>query len=254
VHSRIGSRSLGRGVRRKLRLLEIYAVFSSLVLGLLSVAAFSHGIESARFTELTVERLNIVEADGKPRLVISNTARAPGWVFQGVAVPGRPKNAGLIFFNDEGDEDGGLIYGSNPVAGGGYSAGASLTFDQYHQDQVVALQYNDENGQRRMGLAVNDEPTTYTLAQTAVRQNAIRSMSPGRARDAAQRSLDSLTASDPPVNRAYFGRARDGSAVLRLADRQGHPRIRMIVDSVGEARLEFLDASGHVTTTLPSAR
>ena len=59
----------------------------------------------------------------------------------------------MIFYNDEGTEDGGLIF-SGKKENGKVSAVGSLTFDQYEQDQTIALQYIDDSGQRRAGLAI----------------------------------------------------------------------------------------------------
>jgi hypothetical protein len=53
------------------------------------------------------------------------------------------------------------------------------------------------------------------------------------------------------VQRLFIGRDYSKSAVLTLADRNGKPRLRLSVDSIGAARIEFLDDAGHVTRTLP---
>ena len=63
------------------------------------------------FNEIDVQRINIVEPDGTVRMIISDTARAPGMIIKGKQYPhpdGR-KVAGMIFYNDEGTENGGLI-------------------------------------------------------------------------------------------------------------------------------------------------
>ena len=41
-----------------------------------------------------------------------------------------------------------------------------------------------------------------------------------------------------------------GDTILNMRDRQGKPRLRLVVDSLGAARIEFLDASGRVTNTI----
>lgn len=53
------------------------------------------------------------------------------------------------------------------------------------------------------------------------------------------------------VQRLFIGRDYEKSAVLNLADRNGKPRLRLAVDSLGAARIEFLDEAGRVTHTLP---
>ena len=63
---------------------------------------------------ISVERINIVEKDGKLRMVISNRARQHPGVLDGKVMPrpnGRPP--GMIFFNHRGDEAGGLIFDEN---------------------------------------------------------------------------------------------------------------------------------------------
>src|SRR5437667_5527281 len=95
---------------------------STLLLGALSIAAFRQA-NRARFTELDVERINIVEPDGKLRLVISNRPRSIGPIYKGqpFGYPGggRP---GLIFFNDEGTENGGLTFTGKRKEDGSYTS------------------------------------------------------------------------------------------------------------------------------------
>jgi hypothetical protein len=38
--------------------------------------------------------------------------------------------------------------------------------------------------------------------------------------------------------------------VINLSDRQGRPRLRLVVDSLGAARIDFLDAGGRVTRSV----
>ena len=53
------------------------------------------------------------------------------------------------------------------------------------------------------------------------------------------------------AQRLFIGRDPDKNAVLSLADREGKPRLRLAVDSLGNAKVEFLDAAGKVTARLP---
>src|SRR5580700_65453 len=62
--------------------------------------------------ELDVQRINVREPDGTLRMTISNSATAPGLIFKGKehAFPNR-QAAGILFFDDEGTENGGLLFG-----------------------------------------------------------------------------------------------------------------------------------------------
>ena len=73
-------------IRSELRALKAYALIVTLVLGTLSIAAFKQGTPRAKFTEIDVERINIVEPDGKLRMVLSNRPRSIGPIYKGQAV------------------------------------------------------------------------------------------------------------------------------------------------------------------------
>jgi hypothetical protein len=51
----------------------------------------------------------------------------------------------------------------------------------------------------------------------------------------------------------FIGRTNDRTATVTLSDANSRPRLRLSVRSDGEAKLEFLDASGKVTQTLPAS-
>ncbi len=51
-----------------------------------------------------------------------------------------------------------------------------------------------------------------------------------------------------------MGRDRGKAALVSLGDRNGKERLRLSVDSLGAARVEFLDENGKVTYSLPETR
>jgi hypothetical protein len=238
-------------LEREVRFLKLYAAASSFCLLLLCLAAFQQSpAEKQRFTEIDVERINVVEPDGTLRMVIANRPRSPGPVMRGqpFAYPGGSR-PGMIFYNDEGSETGGLIFSGRRNPDGTYEAVGSLTFDQYEQDQIIALQYIDSNGQRRHGLQILDR-SEAVLTREVARWDSIQAMPPGPARDSA---LVQLRVDYPVAQRVYVGRGRNRAAALTLGDPQGRTRLRLTVDSLGVARMEFLDAEGKVTYSLPDS-
>jgi hypothetical protein len=78
---------------------------------------------------------------------------------------GRVGSAGMIFFDPQGTEVGGLTFRTEIRPDGTYTASRSLTFDQHQQDQVVGLQYSDNGKTRGQGLSVWDRPTSITLKE-----------------------------------------------------------------------------------------
>lgn len=133
-------------LEKEVRFLKRYALAATLVCGLILLTAFTLQNRKQKFEEIDVERINVVEKDGSLRLVIANNERSPGLLQRGKPFGngggGRP---GFIFFNDEGTEAGGLTV-SGRREKGEVGATASLTFDQYEQDQTIALQYVDYGG------------------------------------------------------------------------------------------------------------
>lgn len=66
---------------------------------------------STEFDQITVHRINVVEPDGTLRRVISNHDKLPGIIVHGKEKPFDGPQAGVIFYNGEGSENGGLIFG-----------------------------------------------------------------------------------------------------------------------------------------------
>src|SRR5947209_4248344 len=148
-----------RTLRRDLRFLKAYAAGSTVVIVFLTGGAFLQPPASRqKFGEIDVERINVVENDGRVRLVIANAARQAVTVIDGKQIlPNRKRDAGLIFFNDEGDEDGGMTW-SGRIENGVAHADAGLSFDQYKQDETVTLRYAQTGADRQAGLTVADRP------------------------------------------------------------------------------------------------
>lgn len=228
------------------KLVRISIAMSALFMVIGIASLLSGRAARTHFGEIDVERLNIVEKDGKLRLVIANKELTPGPVERGVPFGyGSGRRIGLIFYNDEGTECGGLAFGSSRT-GDQYEAGAILAFDQYDQDQAIALQHYESNSRRYSGLTIAEYPTGITNKRRSEKYGELEKMPAGPAKDKAQRELEALDGRA----RAYFGRARDGAAVVNLMDGSGQTRLRLRVDAAGAARIEFLDATGKVTKTI----
>ncbi len=179
--------------------------------------------------ELEVKRINVVGEDGRTQLVISNRERLPDPVIDGKVLKrkGIP-TAGLIFYNDEEDECGGLVFG-----GGGQGATAGLLFDQYKQDQVIGLIYSEGDGERHYGLQIWDRPDIPFLE--------IWEAAKSRGGQPRPELFGAL--------RIFVGRTPKGEALIKISDRQGRERLRIVVDDA--PRIEFLDERGEVIHRLP---
>src|SRR5512134_3478510 len=115
-------------LRRQVRILQLYAALTCVGAAFFSLTAFTQSPAPQRIDELTVQRLNVVDANGTLRFVLSNKDRMHPGVMDGVTI-NRPRPvAGMLFFNDEGDAVGGLTY-TGTVAGGRGRANAGIMFD-----------------------------------------------------------------------------------------------------------------------------
>ena len=165
------------------------------------------------FDEIRVHRMDVVEPDGTLRMVISNKDRLPPVIVKGVEHPelGEPRpQAGMLFYNDEGSENGGLIFGGRKNEKGEVvDAGGSLSFDKYGANQIVQLVGVDDATDRFAGLAVNGQK-----------------------------------------RRIWVGTTGDGSASIALMDTNGRKRIVMQVPEQGDPSLTFLDEKGNAVRRL----
>ena len=241
-------------LRREVLRLRRTNIVAITLLVIVSASAFWRGQTHTKFDEIDVQRINVREPDGKLRLTISSHARLPEVVVGGKSYPLRGgtgvQSAGLIFFNDEGNEDGGLIWAGHSRRNG-YQASAALTFDQFNQDETVSLGYDDVNRRREAGLTVIDRPDEpiQIFAESAMAIRALKDTAEQRRR--MQQFRQSLLARGAvPATRFFAGKRPDRSAIVVLSDPKGHPRLRLVVDSLGSPRIDFLDDSGRVMRSL----
>ena len=170
------------------------------------------------FDQITVHRINVVEPNGTLRMVISDHAELPGVIVKGEeeTPPTRPQ-AGMLFYNDEGSEVGGLIFaGHKNSRGQVVDSGGSLSFDKYGASQIVQLAGVDDKTNKFAGLSVSGY-SGETHAQ-----------------------------------RIWVGRGRNGDATVELMDAKGRKRLVLDVTPEGAASISFLDASGKVIDRFPA--
>ena len=223
---------------------RVLLIYSGVLTAVLSIVLLSGSgaARKASFDQIDVKRINVVEPDGTIRLVISDQSHFPGLIVKGKQYPHDRETAGMLFFNDEGTENGGLIFGGRKDKSGKVRSWGHLSFDQYMGDQVVVLEAGEEDGKRHSGIQFVDEPDIPMSAIT----DAL--LLPPAQREAR---LEQLFSKDKPQPRAYLGRRSDRSAALLLKDPQGRDRVVMAVSADGNPSLEFLDEQGKVMAQFP---
>jgi hypothetical protein len=189
------------------------AILSTAFAVVLLTGAKSTNVKS--FDRIQAHRIDIVEPDGTLRMLLTNRDQMPGVIVKGKENPkvDRPQ-AGLLFFNDEGTENGGLIFGGHRDQKGDIvDSGGSLSFDKYGASQIVQLVGVDDKDNQFAGLVVSDQTT---------RMN----------------------------RRIWVGRQDNGASVIALMDAKGRKRIVMQVAADGNPSLDFIGADGQVIKSL----
>lgn len=237
------------------RFLPLYsgAVTAALLVAVL--AGFNdRATEDRRFGSIDVQRLRLVEPDGTVRLILAGNTRLPGVIVKGheYAHEGRKKNgtAGMIFYDAEGSESGGLSFGGRRLEDGKVVRDGHLSFDQYGQDEMMTLVAVQNGDKRRAGLQFKDQPD-YPI------EDLLKLMEADRGKPEAQRMkrVEDYVAAHGAMHipRVWLGRNDDRSSSLELKDDQGRPRLVAKVASDGTPTLEFLDANGDSVGRWPTA-
>jgi hypothetical protein len=223
------------------RLMLGYSVLVTSILAGLTVSQAVSGPSKVSYDEIDVHRINVRERNGTLRMIISSADTAPGIIVKGKEIPHPDRrSAGIVFYNDEGTENGGLIFGGARKDGRVTSYG-HLSFDQYEQDQVVVLEQSEKNGERYATLSFWDRP------DTALPWDLTQRMSTPEGR-AEVKKLDKAGGFGYP--RLFLGKTDSSASTLSLKDAKGRPRLVMQVTPGGSASIAFLDESGKTVRTL----
>jgi hypothetical protein len=235
-------------LEKEVRFLKLYAAVATLFCGVFLLSAFAIQSRKQRFEEIDVERINIVEKDGKLRMVISNQERQHPGISNGKVIERKGQRPpGMIFFNQLGDEMGGLIFGDN----GGNGHFGSLTFDKVRNDQTMGFRYlESDNGTYQSGLEMWQQPNIPSDVMLSKYEAASKITDEAKRKVAIQALVDN---NELTTNRLFLGKQRDNSLMLLMSDIKGRPRIRMQIAPDGTPRLEFLDEAGKVVYGLPNA-
>lgn len=217
---------------------RLYATVFALLL-VSFVAAFGSGRRTARFDEITVGQINIVDSEGRTRVILA-----------GGYPPRREDLAGLIFINQEGVEAGGLVYTGTRDTAEGVEAGAILTFDQFDNDQIVALSYDQSGDQKRQGLTIQDRPDTLSDRVKEAYRAVDGASSPEERDSLVNFHLSRIPQQEFVSRRLFVGRSWNRASLVTLSDPNGKPRLRLEVDSLGAASISFLDEEGEVVRTI----
>jgi hypothetical protein len=226
------------------RFLAVYSGVLTIVFAVSVLCGFAP-LRNQSFDQLTVHRINFVEPDGRPRLIISDRAEFPGAFEHGKENP-RPDRgdvAGLLFMNDEASEMGGLIWGGLKDKDGKIQNHGHLSFDEYEQDRIFAIDCGREDQDKWSAIHIG-ERGDYPIQQAFDAKLQISKL-PKDQQDAEWKKFFTTHTGD--ADRIYLGRSPDKSASLRFKDGQGRNRLIIRVDAEGNPVIQFLDEGGKVS-------
>lgn len=214
-----------------------------------------------KFSEIDVERINIVEKDGTVKMILTNVDRFPTGTARINDKPtneSRKKRSGMLFFNEDGIECGGFIYDGQKTKDG-HSSGLSLTYDQYDGDQVMQLLTQDyREGDKRFvssGLLFNDRPSRESQLRTAEIMKELEKLGKQdpKAAEAKYKAYEAqgFVGGAP---RVMLGKSRSENNGLFLFDSKGMPRAMFYVDKDNNAKLDFFDESGNTIASFPEKK
>jgi len=245
-------------INRELIFLRIFALATAIGIFFIAIYALSGKLSNQQFTEIDVERINIVEKDGTIKMIITNVERFPSGSDSINIRPtnsSRKKRSGMLFFNEDGIECGGFIFDGKRTESG-HSSGLSLTYDQYDGDQVMQLltqDYQQEDKRIvRSTLTFNDRPVNESQLQAMEIMKELEELGENDPEAMNEKYLEykqqGLLGGVPRVMLGKSGSQKNG---LFLFDDQGVPRAMFYVDTDNNARLDFLDEKGNSIASFP---
>lgn len=209
---------------------------------------------------LTVKRINVINDDGTVVMAISNKQRIAAPRMNGKEYPiemiERQHYAGIIFFNEKGDEVGGLIFNSNELPDGRKYGGGHLSFDRYNDNQVVNLEYKENiHGLVKSGISVLDRTGNGSFGRNLdlLHEYKYDSISDIR-KEQIVSELNALKKSgDLGVERIFMGSENEISKLV-MKDKLGRIRVMLYIDSTNVAKLQFFNEYGKIINEFPNKK
>ena len=213
--------------------------------------------------EINVQRINVLDEGGNLAVVIAAPPHLPGVIRDGEQAGMRDNLPGMLFYNNQGDEVGGMLFPTTVGEDGRIDGGVSLTFDQIPHSQTVQLIQWQNDDFVRSALRIQEFPTDIDpeeIRGAPEAQEALGALREAETEEEAARLYrDYLRVMGEHryfAERVYLGSEgrEDRIAMLELKDSRSRPRIRLIVDENDEPRIEMLDAAGEVTWSMTGAK
>lgn len=239
-------------IEKKVNFLMAYAIASTMIISFFALSSFKNKGNEKRIDEIIAKKITIIGEDNLPRMVLSNENRQHSGRMNGKESSKRERPSGIIFFNNQGDECGGLVYQTKEKEGRIIS-GMSFTMDNYKDDQVVQV-LNDEyyaNGKAyiQRGININQYPTGTNMED---RNNKIEEINKITDEKEKKLRLKELWEKEGSVNRVFLGRTKGNSSGLFLSGPDGKPKMMIYVDENGNPKIQTFNDKGEIKDFIES--
>ena len=199
------------------------------------------------FDRIRVHRIDVVEPDGTPRLIIADRMEYPGSFYHGREIdrPDRRDSAWACTVHQRRSarKMAALIYGGATTERQALELQRHLSFDQYEQDQTVVMGTAlNSDGSRTAGISLNDMPDQSITPDDYAEVQRIKAMPHGEPRAAAWAAYQKKHPFGQ--ERASLEREADGSVGLALKDKEGRVRLQLRVETDGSPIIELLNEEG----------
>jgi len=233
-------------LERKINFLTAYAVLSILVISFFALSSFNEKDKIEKFDELIVKKITIIGEDNLPRMVLSNENRQHSGRMNGKEREKRERPSGIIFFNNQGDECGGLVY-QTKEKNGKIISGMSFTMDNYKDDQVIQIlndeYYSDGKAYIKRGISINQYPVGSNIDERNSKLEKLRTIEDEKERKA---KIKELMQKEGSVNRLFLGKTKGNSSGLFLAGPDGKPKMMIYVDEKGVPKIQTFTENGEI--------
>ena len=163
--------------------------------------------------ELELSRIDLKNKSGNNRVVISNEDKMPPPIINGKKYERRVQPAGLLLYDKNGNERGGIAVSENEETNLNV-----IAFDYQNADAIgLFAQDNKQDNYFKAGLSINDKDLSGKPGYNTNRINL---------------------------------ETENGNASLVIKDAQEIPRIVLSVDSTGTPSIEMFDENGERTSSL----
>ncbi len=210
---------MNKNLERDVKVLKIYAVFLTIAFSILIFSGFQSRPKSQTFDEINVQRINIVDSQGRKFLVLSNKEKFPLPVIAGKEYPRNINPSGIVFYDETGTECGGIAVATLPGV-----RRTAIIFDYSNTEAIGFSVYETKDGKYGAGFAIQD-------------RNPLDS--------------DIMKVGTEGTNRISLDNDNK-NAEISISDTKGNTRIRLLVDSTDAPSIQLLDDKGKVISAWPS--